>query len=125
MVAVLSRKFRFQFQLGLMLATSLAASTLPAAGQSYTPEQQQACTPDAMRLCGNFVPDVDRITACMIQKKSQLSPPCRVYFRYDAPARETGPTNTTGQPLRIKPLPPKKPATAKAKKPKPATPPAT
>ena len=124
MVAVLSRKFRVQFQLGLMLAASLAVSTLPAAGQSYTPEQQQACTPDAMRLCGNFVPDVERITACMIQKKSQLSPQCRVYFRYES-AAETGPTNTTGQPLRIKPLAPKKPVAAKAKKPKPAKPPAT
>ena len=48
---------------------------------AYTPEQQQACQPDAMRLCGEFVPNVDAITACMIRKKSQLSPQCRVFFR--------------------------------------------
>jgi hypothetical protein len=26
-----------------------------------------------MQLCGAYVPDVDRITACMIQNKSQLA----------------------------------------------------
>jgi hypothetical protein len=34
-----------------------------------------------MRLCGEFVPNVDAITACMIRKKAQLSPQCRVFFR--------------------------------------------
>ena len=57
------------------------ASVVPTSVHAYTPEQQQACTPDAMRLCGDFVPDVDRITACMIQKKSQLSAECRRHFR--------------------------------------------
>ena len=37
-------------------------------------------TPDAMRLCGEYVPDVERITACMIARKSQLSPECRRFF---------------------------------------------
>jgi hypothetical protein len=69
------------FQFGLIAATLLAASMWSGAVSAYTPEQQQACTPDAMRLCGAYVPDVDRITACMIQNKSQLSPACRVYFR--------------------------------------------
>ena len=77
MFALRSSKFQF----GLMLATALAVSTLPAAGQGYSQEQQQACTPDAMRLCGAYIPDVDRITVCMIQNKSQLSPGCRAHFR--------------------------------------------
>jgi hypothetical protein len=55
--------------------------TQPGTSHAYTPEQQQACQPDAMRLCGEFVPNVDAITACMIRKKSQLSPQCRVFFR--------------------------------------------
>jgi hypothetical protein len=33
-----------------------------------------------MRLCGEFVPDVDRITACMVKNRIRLSAPCRVYF---------------------------------------------
>ncbi len=60
---------------------ALAVLVQPGAGFAYTPEQQQACSPDAMRLCGDFVPNVDAITACMIQKKAQLSPQCRVFFR--------------------------------------------
>ena len=67
-------------QLGSMLALTLAVSLWPAASQAYTPEQQQACTGDAMQLCGEFVPDVDRITACMIKNRIRLSPPCRAVF---------------------------------------------
>ena len=64
---------------GLAWAASLM--TAPAAAQSRgTPEQQQACQPDAMRLCSEFVPDVDRITACMIKNRIRLSPPCRAVF---------------------------------------------
>jgi len=59
----------------------LAVLVHPGAGFAYTQEEQQACSPDAMRLCGEFVPNVDAITACMIQKKSQLSPQCKVFFR--------------------------------------------
>jgi len=62
-------------------AVVLAILTQSGTSHAYTPEEQQACQPDAMRLCGEFVPNVDAITACMIQKKSQLSPQCRVFFR--------------------------------------------
>jgi len=77
MFAILSRNFQF----GLMLATALSFSMLPTAGEAYTPEQQAACTDDAFRLCGSDMPDVDRVTACMVRKQDQLSPGCRVYFR--------------------------------------------
>jgi len=72
--------------LGATLALALSWSLQPRAGHAYTPEQQQACQPDAMRLCGAYVPDVDRITACMIQNKSQLARECRKFFR-EAPRR--------------------------------------
>ncbi|TAI62154.1 hypothetical protein [Bradyrhizobium sp. Leo170] len=60
---------------------------LPRPGAAYTPEQQQACSPDAMRLCSAFIPDVDMITACMARNKAQLSPPCRVFFSSDSEER--------------------------------------
>jgi hypothetical protein len=63
---------------GLALMASFAPS--PVAAQSYTPEQRAACEGDAMRLCGQFGADVERITACMRAKRSQLSPGCRKYF---------------------------------------------
>ena len=71
------------FQYGLLLVVALSASIGPAAGQGYTPEQEQACTPDAFRLCGAAIPDIGRVTACMAAKKSQLSPACRAHFRSD------------------------------------------
>jgi hypothetical protein len=48
----------------------------PAAAQG-TPEQQQACTPDVMRLCNAFIPDVAKITACMRRNSRSISPGCR------------------------------------------------
>jgi hypothetical protein len=97
------------FQFGLMLAAAFAVFVSPAASQGYTAEQQQACSGDAMRLCGAFVPDVDRITVCMIQNKSQLSPGCRVFFRPDPEPV------AARKPLSIKPA---KPASVKPRKPK-------
>jgi hypothetical protein len=78
MSAVYLRKFSF-----VLLATAIAFASfvLPKAGYAYTAEEQQACQGDAFRLCGDAIPDVDRVTACMVKKKAQLSPGCAVYFR--------------------------------------------
>jgi hypothetical protein len=38
---------------------------------------RQACTPDAMRLCSDAIPDVAKVKACMMAKSSQLSDRCR------------------------------------------------
>ena len=75
------------FQFGLLLGAAVTVLMWPHTSSAFTSEQQQACTPDAMRLCSAYIPDVDSITACMIRNKSQLSPTCRVFFR---PGRETG-----------------------------------
>jgi hypothetical protein len=112
MLAVRSRMFQF----GLMLAAALPVLMGPAASRAYTPEQQQACSGDAMRLCGAYVPDVDRITVCMIENKSQLSPGCRVYFRPD-PEPVAAPL-AARKPLSIKPATARKPVSTKPQKPK-------
>src|SRR5580698_6071230 len=87
------------FQFSLVLATTLSCSLLlwPTAGQAYTDQEQQACSADAFRLCSAEIPDVDRVTVCMIRNKSRLSPACRVYFRPDA--QEARPA--AGRPLSI------------------------
>ena len=113
MLAVRSRIF----QCGLMLAAAFSVSMSPAASQNYTPEQQQACTGDAMRLCGAFVPDVDRITVCMIENKSQLSPGCRVFSARSRTGRVARAARhkpaTARKPVSTKPHKPKKPNAAK------------
>ena len=65
-----------------------------------------ACENDAMRLCGDAIPDVDRVTACMIAKQSQLSDGCRSVFRPmgTAPTQVNyPPTGKPHQPLKIAP----------------------
>jgi hypothetical protein len=122
MVAFRIRNFHF----GLMLATALSVSMWSTASQAYTPEQQQACTNDAFRLCGADIPDVDRVTACMVRNKSQLSPPCRAQFRADPEPDEVAagaPTNlrpVARKPVASKAHKPKKPSTKPAKSTKPA-----
>jgi hypothetical protein len=99
-----------------MLAMALSASLLASAAQAYTPEEQQACSPDAFRLCGDAIPDVDRITACMIRKRSELSPGCRVYFR--SPEAVAAPAVIARRPVRITPVTARRPVSVKPKKPK-------
>ena len=112
----MNTKCRWGFRCGLVLAAALLAFAGRGAAFAYTQEQQQACTPDAMRLCGNYVPDVERITACMIERKSQLSPECRRFFRSEPEPRE----RAAGPPVNIKPAAPKpvKATGTKGKKPK-------
>jgi hypothetical protein len=73
-------RFRIS-QCALMLATTLTFAMLSTAGNAYTPEEQQACSDDAFRLCSAEIPDVDRVGACMDRRRAELSPGCRVYFR--------------------------------------------
>ena len=66
------------FQVGLLLLllpTVLGVSIGPAAGQGYTPEQEQACTGDAFRLCSAEIPDVGRVTACMVAEEGPVRRP--------------------------------------------------
>jgi hypothetical protein len=102
-------------QAGLWFATMLAAVTLPTLGHAYTAEEQQACSGDAFRLCGAEIPDVDRVTVCMIRNKAQLSPGCQVFFRPDPEASETTDA-PAGRPMSIKPVSAQKGAVAKPKK---------
>ena len=99
---------------GWMLATVVSLSMLPTVGQAYTQDEQSACTGDAFRLCSAEIPDVDRVTVCMIRKKSQLSPGCRVFFR---PGPEAAVTPVVaGRPLSIRPPSSRKPVSVRPRK---------
>ena len=103
------------FQLSLLLAVALSVSIGPATGQTYTPEQEQACTGDAFRLCSSEIPDISRVTACMVAKKSQLSPPCQSQFRPD-PEPSVAAARPAGRPTVIRPATPRKAVSAKPRK---------
>jgi hypothetical protein len=87
-------------------ATVLAFGLMTTASFAYTAEQQQLCTGDAMRLCSSEIPDVDRVTACMMAKQSQLSEGCKSVFRKmdTAPTPVNyPPTGKPHQPLNVTP----------------------
>jgi hypothetical protein len=69
--------------LGAALLVALSLFGVSGAAAQGTPEQQEACKPDVFRLCGNFIPNVDAIIACLKTNEPNLSPPCHeVMFPY-------------------------------------------
>jgi hypothetical protein len=64
------------------ILVSVLAGAFSGANAQYrgTPEMQQACTPDVMRLCADSVPDVNRIVSCLRRNRSSLSAPCGAVF---------------------------------------------
>jgi hypothetical protein len=69
--------------LGAVLSFALFIMGQNGASAQGTPEEQAACQPDVMRLCGNFIPDVDRIVACLKYNEPNLNPACHdVMFPY-------------------------------------------
>ena len=73
----------------LLLALALASVSAPAWAERGTEAEQEACTPDVFRLCGDFIPNEAPILACLQAKHAQLSPACEpVIFPHtaDAPA---------------------------------------
>ena len=91
----------------MLTATIFALGLLTTAASAYTQEQEQMCTGDAMRLCSSEIPDVERVTACMVQKRAQLSDGCKSVFRMEPAAPATpvhyAPSAKPSKPLQIAP----------------------
>jgi hypothetical protein len=64
---------RLCLSLGLLATTAAPA---PSFSQG-TAEQRAACTPLVLKLCRAFIPDADKITACLRERSSELSDACR------------------------------------------------
>jgi hypothetical protein len=81
MTASISHSLR---KAGLALAFILSVSTLSTTSSfAYTAEAQQMCTGDAFRLCSSEIPNIPKITACMIKHRSELSAGCRAVMDKD------------------------------------------
>ncbi len=63
--------------------------TAPLPAIAYTQEDVAACTPDAMRLCQQAIPDERRVALCLVQNKRQLSPACTTVFNRPRAASAT------------------------------------
>ena len=65
----------------IAIALVLTVIVLPGTASAYTQEEQQACQDDAFRLCGQLIPDEQRVKACLIANMRNLSPQCRRMFQ--------------------------------------------
>jgi hypothetical protein len=60
--------------LGFAAIVSIVSTTSSFA---FSSEAQQQCTGDAFRLCSSEIPNIPKITACMMKHRSDLSAGCR------------------------------------------------
>jgi hypothetical protein len=100
----------------LHIALALAVFALtPVTATAETQDEQQACMNDAFSVCGDAIPDRDRVAACLARNLSRISGACRtVMLRYQQPANNVAATRAPAQaskatahkskgPLNIKP----------------------
>ncbi|UPK02870.1 hypothetical protein [Bradyrhizobium sp. 170] len=80
--------FHHTSRIALLFAIAFATTALSVTPSlAFSSEAQQMCTGDAMRLCGHEVPNVQRITACMVRQRANLSPGCRAVMERGHAAR--------------------------------------
>jgi hypothetical protein len=86
MIASFTRTFR-QAGFVLVLAASLSALSTTSSF-AFSAEAQQMCTSDAFRLCSSEIPNIPKITACMMKHRSDLSSSCRAVMDRDLAAQK-------------------------------------
>ena len=65
-------------KIGLTLGLALSISTVATLSTfAFSSKARQMCTGDAFRLCSSEIPNIARITACMLRNKANVSPGCR------------------------------------------------
>jgi len=85
MTAFLNRTIR---QAGLALAVAASFSALSStSGFAFSAEARQMCSGDAFRLCSSEIPNIPRVTACMVKNRSNLSTGCRAVMDRDRAAQ--------------------------------------
>ena len=81
MTASFSKTLR---QAGLVLAFATSFSALASTSSfAFSAEAQSMCTSDAFRLCSSEIPNIPKITACMMKHRSDLSAGCRTVMDRD------------------------------------------
>lgn len=76
---------------GLALAVAASFSAISSTSSlAFSAEAQSQCTGDAFRLCSSEIPNIPKITACMIKHRADLSTGCRSVMDRDMAAQKTG-----------------------------------
>jgi hypothetical protein len=77
-------------QAGLILAFAVSIATLSSTSSfAFSAEAQQMCTGDAFKLCSSEIPNIAKITACMMKNRSSLSAGCRTVMDRDLAAQKS------------------------------------
>jgi len=75
---------------GLALAVAASFSSLSSTSSfAFSAEAQQMCTGDAFRLCSSEIPNIPKITACMVKHRADLSAGCRGVMDRDMAAAKS------------------------------------
>ena len=64
----------------ILLLCAVLGAGAASAEPKYTLKDVTACSKDAMRLCRDKLPDLDRIEECMRANIDNLHPACRARF---------------------------------------------
>jgi hypothetical protein len=77
-------------QAGLIVALAVSISAISStASFAFSAEAQSMCSGDAFRLCSSEIPNIPKITACMIKQRSSLSAGCRTVLDRDLAAQKS------------------------------------
>jgi hypothetical protein len=73
-------------RIALAAATALCCLLLaPVAASADSAQEQQdrdACMMDAQVVCGQFIPDRERVAHCLMSNRSKISPACREALKH-------------------------------------------
>ena len=77
-------------KVGLVLALTASFAASSTASFAFSSEAQQQCTGDAFRLCSSEIPNIPKITACMIKHRADLSVGCRGVMDRELASQKSG-----------------------------------
>ncbi len=69
----------------IAVALTAAALALPPMAVQAQQDGRQACMQDAFALCGQFIPDHERVGACLFANLGRISPACRELVKHFTP----------------------------------------
>jgi hypothetical protein len=77
-------------KIGLALALTASFAASSTASFAFSSEAQQQCTGDAFRLCSSEIPNIPKITACMMKHRADLSVGCRGVMDRELASQKSG-----------------------------------
>ena len=66
----------------LLALAFFAVAIAPVTAMADPQQDQDACMQDAQTICGQFIPDRERVAHCLMANSRKISPACRVAVRH-------------------------------------------